>query len=152
VVQDVNELLSKVLELEKLRFEQQKIQVIRQGFADLPEVTVDAEQLKQVFVNLINNAVEAMPRGGTLRVETSSTRRGDRDMVVVQLSDTGPGMPEDVKERVFEPFFTTKPEGTGLGMCIAASVMARHGGALVLDKSNSYGTQWSVWIPLTAAT
>jgi signal transduction histidine kinase len=145
---NVDEMLDKILELQKYRFEQQEIKVLRENSGHLPEVTADAEQLRQVFVNLINNAVEAMTPGGRLRVATGTTRRGGREMLVATLADTGSGMPQDVQERVFEPFFTTKPEGTGLGMCVAASIMARHGGALKLESSDQRGTTWTVWIPL----
>ncbi len=68
-------------------------------------------------------------------------------MVVVRIQDTGPGMPQDVRERIFEPFYTTKDEGTGLGLCIAAQIMARHDGRLVLESSTERGTTFAVWIP-----
>ncbi len=145
---DIDDMLDKILELQKYRFEEQEIQVLRQNAEHLPEVLGDAEQLRQVFVNLINNAVEAMTPGGELRVATATMSRGGREMLVATLADTGSGMPQDVQERIFEPFFTTKPEGTGLGMCIAASIMARHGGALNLESSDIRGTTWTVWIPL----
>lgn len=148
---DVCRMLDRILELERLRFEDQGIVVTRQGDRELPAASVDPEQLRQVFVNLINNAVEAMPDGGELRVAAARQRRTGREMLVVTLSDTGPGMPHDVRERIFEPFFTTKAEGTGLGMCIAASIMARHGGTLNLESSDAHGTTWSVCIPLASA-
>ena len=68
-------------------------------------------------------------------------------MVVVRVQDTGRGMPQDVRERIFEPFYTTKDDGTGLGLCIAAQIMARHGGRLVLESSTERGTTFAVWIP-----
>lgn len=148
--QDIGRLLDKTLELLKYRLEEQHVEVERVEGPGIPEALVDAEQLTQVFVNLINNAVEAMPRGGKLRLSISKASRGGHEMLAVRIADTGPGMPEDVQERIFEPFFTTKPEGTGLGLCIAASVMARHGGALLLESSTGQGTQWAVWIPIVA--
>ena len=148
--QNLGPILDKTLGLVKYRLEEQHIDVQRPEEPELPEVQVDAEQLMQVFVNLINNAVDVMPRGGTLRISISKASRGGHDMLAVRIADSGPGMPADVQERIFEPFFTTKPEGTGLGLCIAASVMARHGGALMLESSTSQGTQWAVWIPIVA--
>ena len=71
-------------------------------------------------------------------------------MVVVRISDTGSGMPPDVQRRIFEPFFTTKETGTGLGLCIAAQVMARHGGALALESLSDKGTTFALWIPIAA--
>lgn len=143
----ISRLLDKTLGLVKYRLEEQHIEVDRTEEPDLPEALADAEQLMQVFVNLINNAVDAMPRGGTIRLSVSRSSRGGHEMLAVRIADTGPGMPEDVQERIFEPFFTTKPEGTGLGLCIAASVMARHGGTLLLESSTTAGTQWTAWIP-----
>jgi signal transduction histidine kinase len=149
--QNITAILEKTLGLLKYRLQEQRVEVIRSEEPNLPELRGDAEQLEQVFVNLINNAVEAMPSGGEIRISTSTERRGGNTMLAVGIADTGCGMPEDVQERVFEPFFTSKPEGTGLGLCIAASVMARHGGSLVLDSSSSYGTAWTVWIPAVAS-
>ena len=68
-------------------------------------------------------------------------------MLVVRIQDTGPGMPEEVQQRLFEPFFTTKESGTGLGLCIVAGIMTRHGGRLVLESSNGQGTTFAIWIP-----
>jgi signal transduction histidine kinase len=144
---DVCRLVDKTLELVKYRLEEQQVQIVRHDTPELPSVLVDAEQMRQVFLNLINNAVEAMPQGGRIRIAASKSRRGGHEMLTVRIADTGCGMAQEVQQRVFEPFFTTKPEGTGLGLCIAASVMARHGGALSLESSNSEGTQWAVWIP-----
>jgi len=93
-----------------------------------------------------------MPEGGEIHIASAAAQRSGRKMVVVHIEDTGPGMSEDARERVFEPFFTTKQDGTGLGLCIAASVMTRHGGALVLEPSQKSGTRWAVWIPLASTT
>jgi signal transduction histidine kinase len=147
---DVRKILDKTLELVKFRLQEQHVEVERSEPAALPAAEGDAEQLMQVFVNLINNAVDAMPHGGTICLSVSKASRGGHEMLAVCIVDTGSGMPADVQDRIFEPFFTTKPEGTGLGLCIAASVMARHGGALLLDSSNSKGTRWTVWIPMVA--
>lgn len=68
-------------------------------------------------------------------------------MVVVRVRDEGSGIPDEVRHRLFEPFFTTKDEGVGLGLCIAAEIMERHGGRLVLESSTSQGTCFAVWIP-----
>jgi signal transduction histidine kinase len=75
-----------------------------------------------------------------------ATREGN-PVLAVRIADAGPGMSTELHERAFEPFFTTKSEGTGLGLCIAASIMARHGGALTLQSSSAGGTECIVWIP-----
>ncbi len=115
----------------------------------LPPVMVDAGQIKQVLLNLLGNAVDAMPGGGEIRVTAATEKYADgRAMLVVRICDTGPGIPPDVQLRVFEPFFSTKEDGTGLGLCVAAQVMARHGGGLVLESSTEQGTTFAVWLPL----
>ena len=72
-------------------------------------------------------------------------------MVVVRLADSGPGMPKEVSRRIFEPFFSTKDDGTGLGLCIAGRIMARHEGRLVLESSNEQGTTFAIYIPAAPA-
>ena len=89
------------------------------------------------------------PQGGEIRLAAAVEEDADgRRMVVVRIGDTGPGMPQDVQSRIFEPFFTTKDTGTGLGLCIAAQIMARHGGSLVLESSTETGTTFAVWLPI----
>jgi signal transduction histidine kinase len=144
----IGSLLDKTIELVHHHLNEHKIRVTRDDEQRLPEIRADTEQIRQVLLNLIINAIEAMPRGGELRISTSQSRRGEGDMVKVRIADTGPGISREVQDRMFEPFFTTKAEGTGLGLCIAASIMARHGGALVLESSNAHGTQWAIWIPI----
>jgi len=145
---DASVLLDSAMELIGHHIEGRNIRIIRQDTRPLPRVRADADQLKQVFINLLDNAAEVMADGGEIHL--SAAVEGDaegRTMVVVRIRDTGPGMPEDVRQRVFEPFYTTKEEGTGLGLCIAARIMARHGGRLVLESSTPQGTEFSVRMP-----
>jgi signal transduction histidine kinase len=145
--QSVSLLLDKATELVQQSLESQRIRLVRRDERELPQAMVDAEQLKQVFLNLINNAIDAMPRGGEVHLSSTSAHRGGREMVAVRLADSGDGMTADVQQRVFEPFFTTKENGTGLGLNVAASIMARHNGLLELESSGPQGTQWVIWIP-----
>ena len=115
----------------------------------MPPVLADASQLKQVLLNLLGNAADAMAGGGEIRIAATAEKDADgRPMVVVRICDSGPGMPPDVQCRIFEPFFTTKEKGTGLGLCIAAQIMARHDGRLVLESSSEKGTTFAVWMPI----
>jgi signal transduction histidine kinase len=98
-------------------------------------------------MNLIHNAIEAMEGGGELQISTERATRDGSPVLAVRIADAGPGMSAELQERALEPFFTTKSEGTGLGLCIAASIMARHGGALTLQSSSAGGTECIVWIP-----
>jgi len=145
--QNVAILIDKTLELLRLRLAERGIEPIPCVAPDLPDVLVDQEQIRQVLINLLDNSVDAMPRGGRVRICADATVQSERRFVVVRIEDAGGGIPRDVQERIFEPFFTTKEHGTGLGLCIAASVMARHEGSLVLDMSSSAGTTFAVWIP-----
>lgn len=148
LAQPVTPLLENTLELLKHRLLDQQIVVARNDEADLPDVVVDAEQFRQVILNLLINALDALPDGGEVCISCSTARHAGREMVAVRVADSGAGMPEDVRQRIFEPFFSTKEEGTGLGLCIAASIMARHAGVLELESAEIQGTQWTVWIPV----
>jgi signal transduction histidine kinase len=146
--QSVSLLIDKTLELIGHRIEEKKLRLVRSGAEQVLPVKADGEQLKQVFVNVLDNAVEATAERGEIRIVVDAAGgAGVRSMVVVRIQDTGPGMPQDVCERIFEPFYTTKDDGTGLGLCIAAQIMARHDGRLVLESSTARGTTFAVWIP-----
>ena len=109
------------------------VTVVRDYGADVPRIEAYAGELNQVWTNLIDNAVDAMDGAGTLRVAT----RADGDGVVVEIADTGPGMPPDVAARAFEAFYTTKDvgKGTGLGLDIARRIVVeRHGGTITIDS------------------
>jgi len=150
--QPIELVLDKTLELVGRRMEESGIQVTRRDIPGLPCVRVDLEQLKQVFINLLNNAAEAIPGGGEICISTSLDAGPDgQSMVVARIEDSGRGMPDDARRRVFEPFFTTKPDGTGLGLAISAQIMARHGGRLVLESTSERGTTFAVWIPTAEA-
>ncbi|MCL4190722.1 MAG: MCP four helix bundle domain-containing protein [Thermoguttaceae bacterium] len=111
-------------------------------------VVVDSGQLRQVFINLLNNSVEAVSHGA-IEVSGHATTDGEgRSMAVVRVADTGDGMPYDVREKIFDPFFTTKDGGTGLGLSIAAQIIARHSGRLVLESSTEQGTVFAVSLPI----
>jgi two-component system NtrC family sensor kinase len=112
---------------------------------DLPLVRGDPRQLQQVVLNLVMNAIQAMePQGtGTLKVATKS--EGDR--VVIEVTDTGPGIPAEARAHVFEPFFTTKRDGTGLGLSVSYGIVAAHGGLISIAKTGSEGTTFRVSLP-----
>jgi len=109
------------------------ITVDRQYSAGVPRIEAHPGELNQVWTNLIDNALDAMDGAGTLRLAT----RADGDHVVIEVGDTGPGMPPEVAARAFEPFYTTKDvgQGAGLGLDIAQHiVVARHGGTIAIDS------------------
>jgi signal transduction histidine kinase len=119
-------------------------------------VLCDAEQLKQVFINLAQNAFQAMPSGGSLTVTTTVVRdelafwrEGARrpDQVEVRFRDSGPGIPEEERERIFVPFYTTKEKGTGLGLAICLRLVRAHLGTLVVRTPPSGGAEFIVSLP-----
>jgi signal transduction histidine kinase len=123
------------------------IGVIKDYDRSLPRIPAYPAELNQVWTNLIDNAVSAMAGTGTLTIRTAM----DRDRLLVEFSDTGPGIPEDIRSRIFEPFFTTKPvgQGTGLGLDISwRIVVGRHHGDLKVQSAPG-DTRFRVWLPLT---
>ncbi len=114
--------------------------------ADLPEVRLDPVQIEQAVLEVVSNAIEAMPHGGVLQVATRRT--GDAVEVIVE--DTGEGIPEDVLARVFEPFFTTKADGTGLGLAIAKRFVDQNGGTLTITSQVGRGTSVRIALPIAS--
>jgi signal transduction histidine kinase len=120
----------------------------------LPLIQGDQYQLAQLFTNLLMNAYEAMDGRGRVAITASTIRVDDgfegREAVVVEFADEGPGMPQDVAERVFNPFFTTKPQGSGLGLAIVRKIVDAHDGSIDLETAPGRGTLIRVTLPVTA--
>jgi len=115
--------------------------------ADLPMVEMDVPRIKQVFLNIINNAVYAMKDGGSLTIRSAL----DGTTVHVAFEDTGPGIPAEILGRIFDPFFTTKPEvsGTGLGLSVSLGIVQSHGGTIDVKSEIGAGTTFTVTLPIT---
>jgi signal transduction histidine kinase len=109
-------------------------------------VECDPEQMKQVLLNLVMNAVQAMPRGGT--VVLAALR--DKDRILIDVEDQGTGIAQEDVERVFDPFFTTKDAGTGLGLSVAHQIVRQHGGSLTILRNSADGSTFRVSLPLAA--
>ncbi len=120
---------------------------------EMPAVYANAEQLIQLLMALMLNAVDAMEPGGRLTLRTSPTR-WHSDEVVVEVEDTGSGIPSHVRPRIFEPFFTTKPtgRGTGLGLSICYGIVEEHRGRIEVDSHPSGGSIFRVFLPTVAAS
>jgi signal transduction histidine kinase len=116
---------------------------------NLPWALVDVNQMKQVLLNLIHNALQAMPNGGDLTISTESTMRGGRDWIKVSVQDTGIGIPKPDQTRIFEPFYTTKGDqgGTGLGLSVTYGIVTDHGGQIDVESQPGTGSKFSVWLP-----
>ena len=115
----------------------------------LPQVKADPEQLREVLINLVINACEAFEqRGGVITIEEEVVQYNGRQYARVRLGDSGPGVPDAIREQVFQPFFTTKEDGTGLGLSIAQRIMNEHGGRLTLASEKQGGAVFMVSLPI----
>jgi len=129
-----------------------KIEVVRE-FADLlPTIQADRQQLRQLFLNLLTNASDAMPQGGKLMVRAEATWLEGAAAVAIEFEDTGEGIAAEHLEKIWEPFFTTKPEGkgTGLGMAICRRIVEEHGGTIQIESEPGRGTTARMLFPATA--
>jgi len=149
---DLNRLVEKTLLLNQNLLKINKVKIEKDLDPELLEIIGSEDQLQQVFMNMVSNAVEAMDAsgGGTLSVHTSHLL--EEDKVMVSFKDTGTGIPEENMSRLFEPFFTTKTKGkgVGLGLSVAYGIVEEHGGAIQVDSSPGKGTVFSVLLPVHA--
>lgn len=143
---DVNHVIKKVLDLSKKYLQHRQVVSKTELAANLPPVKGNPAELGQVFLNLVLNAVEAMPEGGVLTI--SSFLQDETARIGISFTDTGMGIPSEDLHHLFEPFFSTKEEGTGLGLSISYSLVERHGGVITVSSEANEGTTFTVWLPL----
>jgi len=141
----LNKVVEEGLYYFEARCEKAGIDLVRRLDPGLPRITADPGQLNQVLVNLVVNAIQAMPAGGTITVET----RAGMDQVLLAVEDTGMGMPEDVKKHIFLPFYTTKDvnEGTGLGLPVVHGIVTSHKGNITVETEEGKGTRFIIQFP-----
>jgi len=140
---DVNEVISDLLFFLREEASDRKIMVVEELGTKLPDVQLDAKQLRQALLNIFKNSFEAMPEGGKLTV-SSALKNGH---VQVTIADTGRGIPEENLELVFTPFFSTKHGGTGLGLPITSHIIKEHQGTVSLESYLSLGTAFTIRLP-----
>ncbi len=154
---DMVALLDRVLQVVAGRFASQEaagkaVRVERHYAAALPLVPLDESLCEQAFLNLVQNAYEAMEEhGGTLRVEVHHATKNDREGVELRLSDTGPGVPEELREEIFNPFVTTKKTGVGLGLSIVSKIVDGHHGLIHVENGPQGGAVFTIFFPLDEA-
>jgi len=139
---NLNLIIEKSLFLTKHQFDKYHIQVIKDFKEDIPDVKIDKNRIEQVFINLFLNAVTAMPKGGQLIVKSYVEEiEGRERVVVVQIEDTGIGIPEDILNKIFDPFFTTRRAsgGTGLGLSIVKNIIELHNGKIAIQNKKDKG-------------
>jgi len=143
---NLNEIVADALGLLESRCIENDIAVMQHLSRNLPEITADPSQLHQVLINLVVNAIQAMPDGGTLTIRTQAKR----DWVVLAVQDTGVGMTQDVLRQLFIPFFTTKDihEGTGLGLPVVHGIVTSHGGKIHIESAPGEGARFEIRFPV----
>jgi two-component system, NtrC family, sensor kinase len=148
-VNDVVDSIARILETEA---KEKGIEIKRDFAPDLPRIWIDREQMKQVFMNLILNAIQAMRDGGTLFISTrpySKDESGESGQFLqVEIRDTGVGIPEENLQHIFDPFFTNKEEGSGLGLSISHQIVQEHGGYIVVESKLGKGTSFFINLPV----
>lgn len=140
----VNQIMTETLELLRPEIENRGQHIDEKLATNLPDVPCDPAQIKQVFVNLVRNAMQAMSRGGELKVETGA----NNEAVFISISDSGSGIPEEKLNQLFQPFFTTKKKGSGLGLMIVQRIIREHAGRIDVESKPGKGTTFRVWLPL----
>jgi two-component system, NtrC family, sensor kinase len=143
---DVNQIVSSVLEIEQRRPGSERVRMVADLDPALPLVPADPLQLREVLINLVTNALYAMPEGGQLTVRT---RPAGPDAISLEVSDTGLGIPAENLGKLFTPFFTTKPfgKGTGLGLAIAYGIVKMHDGGISVQSQSGKGATFIVTLP-----
>ncbi len=142
---DINEVLNEVLTLTGKQLQHKKVVLVRRLEPNLPLVEAVSDQLRQVFLNIVLNALDAMPDGGTLTV--TSGFYSETGEVWAAFTDTGNGIPAENIPRIFEPLFSTKPRGTGLGLATSYGIVERHGGRIEVQSQVGQGSTFTIVLP-----
>jgi signal transduction histidine kinase len=124
------------------------VQIVRSYEGPSLHVSCDPNQLKQVFINMVKNSIEAMPSGGTITIEA----KADRSDIVIAVRDEGVGISEDKIRMLGQPFYTTKEKGTGLGMMVSLNIVENHGGRVNVTSEPGLGTEIRVFLPACLAS
>jgi len=140
----LNSVIESVLEVLSLQLEKRAIRVDKQLLPGLPQLELDGDQFKGILHNLFNNAIDAMPDGGTLRISTEV----EAGWIKASIADTGVGIPDDAIEKVFHPFFTSKETGSGLGLAVCNQIVTIHGGHIKLRRQIPQGVIFDIYLPV----
>ena len=143
---DINETINKALNILENEFLLKRIKLAKNLASDLPDVMADGSQFEQVFVNLLINAVQAVPEEGTVQVKSCLTDQ--RSCISVEVSDNGPGISRKEQSKIFEPFFSTKSNGTGLGLSVSYGIVRNHQGNISVQSQPGEGTRFIVRVPI----
>jgi len=149
---NVEEIIDSILTLMNMELSKSNIKVVKLYNKDIPQIIADGEQLKQVFMNIVLNAIQAMPEGGNLKIATSIGQevviRDTAEFVTIRFEDTGCGISQENLDDLFNPFFTTKNGGTGLGLSISRRIIEEHKGHIRVESKEGKGTIFTIGLPL----
>jgi len=149
-MEDINSILDGMLLLVSTETKKKFVQIVKEYTHDVPPVTVDREQIKQVFLNVLLNALDATPENGMITVKTRSfSKTGGEHYVQVEFTDTGCGIPSEYLEDIFTPFFTTKTKGSGLGLSISNQIIQDHKGYIDVESHVNKGSTFFINLPIT---
>ncbi|MCF8039888.1 MAG: histidine kinase, partial [Desulfohalobiaceae bacterium] len=140
-------IITSVLQLMQHRLQVSDVEAVYQPPEDFPEGRADPERLKEALINLVVNACEAMPNGGQILIRQELDQKESRPWLVLKVEDTGPGISEDIRDRILQPFFSTKEDGTGLGLSIVERIVTEHQGRLVVHSREGQGTCFEIRLP-----
>jgi len=141
---DILELLQHVISLTSQQLGQRHIEVLTEFPASLPGINAVSSQIQQIFFNLVLNAFDVMPGGGTLSIHAKQVDKG----IEILFEDSGPGIPEELRNNIFEPFFSTKDGGTGLGLTVSYNIITSHGGTLDIVNGRGAGACFRLFLPM----
>jgi two-component system NtrC family sensor kinase len=149
---NVNQIIEETLILVEKKMRQARVEVVRRFDEGLPAIRARADQLRQVFLNLLLNAQQAIEKSGRITITTSVYEQALQPTISVQISDTGRGIPEAEIPRIFEPFFSTRTKGTGLGLWVTQDIVRHHGGRIEVTSEEGAGTTFNVILPVDSPT
>ena len=146
----LNELIDRVLAEFALSIKEPKIHIVKNYYAKLPEINVDQALIRQTFFNFVQNSIQAMSKGGSIYITTRLDEKGTGQRVIVEIRDTGIGIPDDIQERIFDAYFTTKENegGIGLGLALAHQIITAHHGGVLMKSKVGMGTEFTIDFPI----
>lgn len=144
----IEQILDESLKITRDKLKEKEITVEKKYGSGLPQVSVDGDKLRQVFLNIIRNAEEAVPRGGVIKIATGTVVEDGHRKIRVTIIDSGPGINRKDMDNIFEPFFSTKASGFGLGLAIARKILAQHGGTIKAGPAGEKGSVFTILLPV----
>ncbi len=148
---DLTEAVESALSLVLAQAKVKNIELVKE-FSQIPNIGADKNQIQQIVINLSNNAIDAMPKGGRLTIRLHKAKIENQEGGEIQVEDTGEGIPRDVQSKIFNPFFTTKEvgKGTGLGLSLVYEIVSKHKGKIFLESEIGKGTVFHVFLPFSS--